>query len=45
MSSEMLSIIIPAHNTAQYLKRTLNILECQILKNFEIIKIIYYPWY
>ncbi len=37
MSSEMLSIIIPAHNTAQYLTRTLNILECQVLKNFEII--------
>jgi glycosyltransferase involved in cell wall biosynthesis len=37
MCSELLSIIIPVHNTAQYLKRTLNILECQVFRNFEII--------
>lgn len=37
MSSCKLSIIIPAHNTGQYLERTLNVLECQSFKNCEII--------
>ena len=37
MKKYKLSIIIPAYNTAQNLNRTLNVLECQSAKDFEII--------
>lgn len=37
MNKYDLSIIIPAYNTGDYIRRTLNILESQCLKNFEII--------